>query len=93
MKILTAILVTIALSTPAFAAKKTSTPAVQKPSYIRCAIFLPPVQGCTMDERIIGGAILTALVASGIGWAVGGQVWTYAAIGGGTGAVGPMVVR
>lgn len=92
-KTLAALLIAAAFATPAYAAKKTSAPAVQHPSYIRCAIWLPPARGCTMDERIIGGAILTALAASGVGWALGGQVWTYAGVGAGTGAVAPLVIR
>lgn len=73
------------------AAPKKAQP-VQQPSLIRCAVWIVPAYGCSIDERMIGGAILTASVGIGIG-AIWGAMGLGAAIGGGTGAVAPLIVR
>jgi len=102
MKYLVVLLVAMFATTPALAKTKFRA---ERPSLLRCAIWIAPTAGCSLEERVIGGAILTAGVGAIIGSAGAATgVVTYSAtvantagagavIGGVTGALGALIVR
>ena len=49
-----------------------AAPVAQSPGLLICGMFLIPSQGCSQEERIVGGIIVTAALGAGVGWAVGG---------------------
>lgn len=91
-KYLFALLAVAALSAPASAASPAKKPVAQPPSLVRCAVWVAPVKGCTDDERIGGGTILTAAVGLAVS-AIFPPLWIGLAVGAATGFVGATVVK
>tara|TARA_B110000503_G_scaffold95469_1_gene143740 strand:+ start:2675 stop:2959 length:285 start_codon:yes stop_codon:yes gene_type:complete len=79
--------------------------SAQAASLLRCAIWIVPDRTCSLEERVIGGAILTAGVGAIIGSAgaatglitfsasIATTAGAGALIGGATGTVGALIVR
>lgn len=104
MKYLAALLVALFAVSPAMAKTK-RVQYKERPNLMRCAIWVAPAAGCSLEERVIGGAILTAGVGAIVGSAGAATgVITYSAsiantagagalIGGVTGTLGALIVR
>jgi len=96
-KLLAALLLTAVLATPASALTRQGSPT-QSAGILRCAFWLVPGAYCSMEHKIIGGAIMGTAIGTGVG-AIAASSGMWLNVGNGAliglpiGGLAPLVIR